>query len=116
LKTIFSLWAVIRSQAPELIEQWKNRSGAYFVGLEFVWDADLKWIRKDQPPKQQKALKVLKSLTSMYSNLLLARICQKRLCGLKYCLGWISVSSALGIDSSAWNGLYHEVKEKPSHF
>jgi len=37
---------------PKLIEQWKKIGlERVFVGLEFIGDADLKWIRKDQPPK-----------------------------------------------------------------
>jgi len=75
---------------PELIEQWKKIGlERVFVGLEFMWDADLKWIRKGSTAENnQKDLR-------------------------KYCLGLdLSFIGFRVLTPLPGTDLYHEVKEK----
>jgi hopanoid C-3 methylase len=103
---------------PELIEQWKKIGlERVFVGLEFMWDADLKWIRKGSTAENnQKAVKVLKSLDIDVFPTFIVRpeFVIKDFADLrKYCLeldlsfiGFRILTPLPGTD------LYHEVKEK----
>jgi radical SAM superfamily enzyme YgiQ (UPF0313 family) len=103
---------------PELIEQWKIIGlERVFVGLEFMWDADLKWIRKGSTAENnQKAVKVLKSLDIDVFPTFIVRpeFVRKDFEDLrKYCLeldlsfiGFRVLTPLPGTD------LYHEVKEK----
>ena len=103
---------------PELIEQWKKIGlERVFVGLEFMWDADLKWIRKGSTAENnQRAVKVLKSLDIDVFPTFIVRpeFVRKDFADLrKYCLdldlsfiGFRVLTPLPGTD------LYHEVKEK----
>ena len=103
---------------PELIEQWKKIGlERVFVGLEFIGDADLKWIRKGSTAENnRRAVKVLKSLDIDIFPTFIVRpeFVRKDFEDLrKYCLeldlsfiGFRVLTPLPGTD------LYHEVKEK----
>ena len=103
---------------PELIEQWKKIGlERVFVGLEFMWDNDLKLIRKGSTAENnQRAVKVLKSLNIDLFPTFIVRpeFVRKDFADLrKYCLdldlsfiGFRVLTPLPGTD------LYHEVKER----
>ena len=103
---------------PKLIEQWKKIGlERVFVGLEFIGDADLKWIRKGSTAENnRRAVKVLKSLDIDIFPTFIVRpeFVRKDFEDLrKYCLeldlsfiGFRVLTPLPGTD------LYHEVKEK----